>query len=189
MVLGTSQATALSPAKKHQAALQVADFLHSQFGVQTLAAYGRSFESDESLAAPLSVRTLSYDETLARLATGIKRFRLPDEFNYLRLFRQVARDGSRSEATRALQALASIYENRRQYPKAADVWREVHRALVAARKIHRRSGSTRSWEIGAASSRRRPSLPPRAARPLPIATANGSSWKRTRLTSKSCLRT
>lgn len=122
-----SQATALSPAKKHQAALQLADFLHSQFGVQTLAAYGRSFESDESLAAPLSVRTLSDDETLARLATGIKRFRLPDEFNYLRLFRQVARDGSRSEATRALQALASIYENRRQYPKAADVWRELIR--------------------------------------------------------------
>ncbi len=122
-----AQVGEFSVAKKNQAALQLADFLHSQFGVQTLAAYGRSFSSDESLAAPLSVRTLTDDETLARLATGVKRFRLPDEFNYLKIYRQVARDGNRSAATRALQALASIYENRRQYPKAADVWRELIR--------------------------------------------------------------
>ncbi|HEV7999589.1 MAG TPA: MG2 domain-containing protein [Planctomycetaceae bacterium] len=122
-----AQAGEFSAAKKNQAALQLADFLHSQFGVQTLAAYGRSFSSDESPAAPLSVRTLTDDETLARLATGVKRFRLPDEFNYLKIYRQVARDGNRSEAPRALQALASIYENRRQYPKATDVWRELIR--------------------------------------------------------------
>src|SRR5262249_17951735 len=96
-------------------------------GVQTLAAYGRSFSNDESLAAPLSVRTLKDDETLARLATGIKRFRLPDEFNYLKIYRQVARDGNHSEAPRALEALASIYENRRQYPKAGEVWRDLIR--------------------------------------------------------------
>src|SRR6202035_5037318 len=109
-----AQAGEFSAAKKNQAALQLADFLHSQFGVQTLAVYGRSFSSDESLAAPLSVRTLTDDETLARLATGVKRFRLPEEFNFLKIYRQVARDGNRPEATRALQALASIYENRRQ---------------------------------------------------------------------------
>jgi uncharacterized protein YfaS (alpha-2-macroglobulin family) len=122
-----SQAAELSPAKKNQVALQLADFLHSQFGVQTLAVYGRSFSSDESLSAPLSVRTLTDDETLARLATGVKRFRLSDEFNYLRIYRQVARDGNLAEATRALQTLASIYENRRQYPKAENVWRELIR--------------------------------------------------------------
>ncbi|HEV3301484.1 MAG TPA: MG2 domain-containing protein [Planctomycetaceae bacterium] len=122
-----AQAAEMSAAKKNQAALQLADFLHSQFGVQTLAAYGRSFSDDESLAAPLSVRTLTDDETLARLATGVKRFRLPGEFNYLLIYRHVARDGNRTEASRALQALASIYENRRQYPKAADAWRELIR--------------------------------------------------------------
>ena len=122
-----AQAGATSPAKKDQAALQLADFLHVQFGVQTLVEYGRSFGSDESLAAPLQVRTLTDEETLARLATGIKRFKLPDEFNYLRIYRQVARDGKKGDATRALQALASIFENRRQYPRAADVWSELIR--------------------------------------------------------------
>src|SRR3984893_14539442 len=122
-----AQAAEMSAAKKNQAALQLADFLHSQFGVQTLAAYGRSFSDDESLAAPLSVRTLTDDETLSRLATGVQRFRLPAEFNSLQIYRHVALDGNRTEASRALQALASIYENRRQYPKAADVWRELIR--------------------------------------------------------------
>jgi alpha-2-macroglobulin len=122
-----SEASELSPAKKNQAALQLADFLHSQFGVQTLAVHGRSFTADESVAAPLSVRTLTDDETLARLATGVKRFRLPDEFNFLKIYRQVSRDGSRAEATRALQSLASIYENRRQLPKAVEVWQELIR--------------------------------------------------------------
>jgi uncharacterized protein YfaS (alpha-2-macroglobulin family) len=122
-----AQAGEFSVAKKNQAALQLANFLHLQFGVQTLAAYGRSFLSDDPLSASLSVRTLTDDETLARLATGVKRFSLPDEFNYLKIYRQVARDGNRSDATRALQSLASIYENRRQYPKAADVWRELIR--------------------------------------------------------------
>ncbi len=122
-----SQAGTISPAQKNQAALQLADFLHAQFGVQTLLAFGRSFGSDESLAAPLQVRTLTDDETLAHLATGIKRFKLPEEFNYLRIYRQVARDGKKAEATRALQAMASVYENRRQYPRAADVWNELIR--------------------------------------------------------------
>ncbi len=122
-----SEAGATLPAKKDHAALQLADFLHAQFGVQTLVEYGRAFGSDESLAAPLQVRTLTDDETLARVATGVKRFKLPDEFNYLKIYRQVARDGQRSTATRALQALAAIYENRRQYPRAADVWNELIR--------------------------------------------------------------
>jgi uncharacterized protein YfaS (alpha-2-macroglobulin family) len=122
-----SQAAEFSTTKKNQAALQLADFLHGQFGVQTLAYYGRSFSDDDSLAAPFQVRTLTDDETLARLATGIKRVRLSDEFNFIKIYRQVANDGNRGEATRALQALASIYENRRQYPKAADARRELIR--------------------------------------------------------------
>jgi alpha-2-macroglobulin len=122
-----AQVGEFSAAKKNQAALQLADFLHSQFGVQTLGAYDRSFSNDESLTAPLSVQTLIDDETLARLATGVKRFRLPDEFNYLKIYRQVARDGNRGESQRALQTIASIYENRRQFPRAADEWRELIR--------------------------------------------------------------
>ena len=62
--------------------------------------------------------SLGEDETIARLATGIKRFKLPDEFNYIKIYQQVAdepQDGP--SASDALEHLAPIFENRRQYPE------------------------------------------------------------------------
>ena len=72
-------------------------------------------------------RSLKDDETIARLAPGIKRFKLPDEFNFLRIYREVATSGKKPQAEHALAMLAGIYENRRQYPRAAEVWRECIR--------------------------------------------------------------
>ena len=34
--------------------------------------------------------TLGEDETIARLATGVKRFKLPDDHNFIKLYQQVA---------------------------------------------------------------------------------------------------
>ena len=36
--------------------------------------------------------TLKDDETIARLATGIKRFTLPDEFNPIKIYQTIADD-------------------------------------------------------------------------------------------------
>ena len=98
---------------------QLADFLYNQFGVQTMAHYGRFFSrqddgtKDES--GTYALHTLGEDETIAKLATGIKRFKLPDEFNFLRIFRELGEK----------RTLASVFENRRQYDKAAKLWKQA----------------------------------------------------------------
>ncbi|MGC1272927.1 MAG: MG2 domain-containing protein [Planctomycetaceae bacterium] len=108
----------------------VADFLRSQFGVTTLqswSGWSRLIESGDGKpgdAGPYAVHTLSDDETIAKLATGVKRFTLPEEFNFLRIYQNVAK-GDGQDARYALERLASIYEDRRQFPKAAERWKEA----------------------------------------------------------------
>lgn len=118
----------LADGNRHpEVSYKFAQFLNTQFGVQTMAEYGWAFRraaDDESSALKtFAIHTLAEDETMARLASGIKRFRLPDEFNFLRLYRQIADDPKASGyGESALNDLASIYENRRQYPQAAECW-------------------------------------------------------------------
>lgn len=126
-----AQTAEFSPARKYDVALTFADFLHAQFGVETLQSFGRSFDADNddpaAANAPFALHTLKDDETIARLASGVKRFKLPDEFNFLRIYHDVAASGNNPQAERALVTLAGIYESRRQYPRAAELWRECIR--------------------------------------------------------------
>ncbi len=103
-------------------------FLSQQFGVETLAWGGwqvpRMDEDDPKAAtATLALHTLGDNETVARLATGIKRFTLPDEFDFIRLYRDLAGDVKSGYAESALNSLAEIFTNRRQYEQAAGYWR------------------------------------------------------------------
>jgi len=68
---------------------------------------------------------LKENETIARLATGIKRFDLPDEFNCIKIYQQIAAEPQTGLGSDSLQQLAQIFENRRQYPKAAEYWRRL----------------------------------------------------------------
>ena len=105
-----------------------AGFLHNQFGVQTMQQYGRFFaqaQSDDSKkdeSGPYALHTLAENETIARLAAGIKRFKLPDEFNFIRIYDDLA-DGRGGYQEQSLNTLAQIFENRRQYDRAAGYWR------------------------------------------------------------------
>jgi len=129
------RAAELSPAYKAQARMALAHFLRGQFDVQTMGAY-RGFRganwgptpeaNDEKKdeAGPFAVSTLKEDETIAKLASGIKRFQLPAEFNFVRIFQEVAADDAGGQADEALQSLAQVFEDRQQYPRAADYWRE-----------------------------------------------------------------
>ena len=47
----------------------------------------------ENKSGTFALHTLSDDETIARLATGIKRFKLPDEFNWIKIYERVAGRG------------------------------------------------------------------------------------------------
>ena len=104
-----------------------AQFLHGQFGVQTMAWLrndsGRDDDKDDS--GPYAVHTLSDDETISKLATGVKRLKLPAEFNSLQIYRQIFERGNDSYAKSAGDMVAQTYEDRRQYVKAATAWKQA----------------------------------------------------------------
>jgi len=111
----------------------LATFLHRQFGVQTLSSYGDFFarstpaldkEALKDELRPYEVHTLTDNESLARLAVGVKRFSLPDKFNYISLFKQILQSPNQGYADDAARNLAEIYENRRLYDRAVDYWRQ-----------------------------------------------------------------
>jgi alpha-2-macroglobulin len=107
-----------------------ANFLNEQFGVQTLAndrwflRFQSSLNEDatkNSQSAIYSVHTLDDSEALARLASGVKRFKLTDEFNPIRIFQEL--NASHPGNPSAYQQLFAIYTNRRQYSKAVELCR------------------------------------------------------------------
>lgn len=114
--------------RTNQALIELANFFNQQFDVQTMANYGYLFQAtddedgkkDES--GPFAVQTLSETETIARLATGIKRFKLPDEFNFIKLYLQIADNPKTGRGEEALTRLAAVFENRRQFDRAVEFW-------------------------------------------------------------------
>ncbi len=139
------QTAEMNPRQLNAMRMRFAEFLQNQFGVQTMAQCGWRFgrmqtdDTREDESGTYALHTLGENETIARLATGIKRFTLPDEFNYIKIFQQVteergpiAGESQVAYAVGALKHLAQIFENRRQYPKAADYWRRVLKEISNA---------------------------------------------------------
>lgn len=123
-----SQIVAADADRQDAVKLEYANFLLSQFGVATLREAGVFLpEAKDSLTREegiWSLSGLSDDETIAQLATGPKRFKLPADANFIKLFREVADGKSESTAGVALSSLAQVYLNRQQYPKAAEILKE-----------------------------------------------------------------
>ena len=129
------QAAEFDPGRLQEIRLQFANFLHNQFGVQTMAFFGWRFgrtESDDTQEASgiFAVNSLKETETIARLATGIRRFDMPEEFNFIRIYQQVAEEAKDHRRVEALAQLAQIFENRRQYPRAAEYWMKAVEAAT-----------------------------------------------------------
>ncbi|MBI9074523.1 MAG: hypothetical protein JEZ02_03850 [Desulfatibacillum sp.] len=120
-------AAKINPKAKNEAMWNQAMFLYWQFGVQTMAdsfvIHGPAHE-DEVGEGPFSVQTLSEDETMASLATGIKRFALPEGQNHITLFKRIAETGG-NYSKNALEMLAHVFKDRRQYPKAVQYTKEL----------------------------------------------------------------
>jgi uncharacterized protein YfaS (alpha-2-macroglobulin family) len=125
-----ARAATINPELKTHVAYLWASFLHQQFGVQTLVnnetLYGRGYLPEEDTKNEQSrlfqVQTLTDRETIARLAAGVRRFTLPDGYNFISLFKEILAAGHSGYAGNAAQALAQIYENRRQYDQAVTYW-------------------------------------------------------------------
>ncbi|QDU46069.1 MG2 domain protein [Symmachiella dynata] len=122
-----SQVIELAPQRRAEINTFFAQFLREQFGVTTLARYSGFFgqtddEGDES--GTYALHTLKETETIARLATGIKRFSLPDEFNFIKIYQSVAAMPEEHYADQALVTLAQLFSDRRQYDRSAEYWQE-----------------------------------------------------------------
>ncbi len=111
-----------------EADLFFARWLHGQFGEQTIAQYWRAPEDDDDARQDgiLTLHTLKENETIARLATGVKRFTLPDEFNFIAIYERVFKsDAAHGLGDDAAGEFASIFLNRRQYERAAAIYKDA----------------------------------------------------------------
>ena len=118
--------------------VELARFAQELFGVQTLSSYRFFFNNDanspaESAADGIwSLHTLKDSETIAKLASGVKRFELPPNYDYIELWRNVAElDKKGAFRDEALRAIATEYQNRRQMDKAAEVWKQLAETAAA----------------------------------------------------------
>jgi uncharacterized protein YfaS (alpha-2-macroglobulin family) len=119
-----AQAAKASPDVAAKARLDFVSLIYQQFGVHTMRGYGWFFRSrdDEDGPRTYDLHTLTVDETICQLASGIRRLHLPDEFSYIRIYEELADAGNRSVSRTATSTLASIFENRRQYDMAVVWW-------------------------------------------------------------------
>jgi uncharacterized protein YfaS (alpha-2-macroglobulin family) len=127
-----AQTVELNPQRRSEIDLLFANFLHEQFGVQTMAQFGRwpgggdlDDDGKKNESGTYALFTLGEDETIARLATGIKRFKLPDEFNFIHICQEIAGRGKSVYGERALELLCQTFEDRRQYVRAAEFWKRL----------------------------------------------------------------
>ena len=145
-----AESVAFNPGRKNQVRLEFADFLHTQFGVQTMAQAGWNIgrlgdaDGNKDESGLFALHSLGEDETIARLATGIKRFTLPEEFNFIGIYKELAagRGTLSSQGVAALEKLTQLFENRRQYPRAADYCRR----LVETLREFRRTNELKNWQ-------------------------------------------
>ncbi len=100
---------------------RLASYLHNEFGVGTLRSYSWYYrmaqEDDGNASGIMQVHTLKDNETVARLANGVKRFELPANQNFIEIYKQLYESGNASSG----DSLVSIYLDRRQYVKAAEL--------------------------------------------------------------------
>ena len=145
------------PSQRNNIRNQLANFSRNQFGVPTMRndmywpamirnSESKSNKEDES--GTYALHTLSNDETIAKLATGIKRFELPDDYNFIKIWEDIVENPATGSAEVALQQLAQVYEDRRQYVKAAQVWRQNIESFGAGRnawKTKRLQQIVKNW--------------------------------------------
>ncbi|MHC4178598.1 MAG: MG2 domain-containing protein, partial [Planctomycetota bacterium] len=98
------------PKRADEARLIFADFLRGQFGVQTMGYAPRLDPEGEIEAGPFAVHTLKDNETIARLATGVKRFAMPQEFNFIRIYNQIANNAPKPSPSPLRNVNYKVYQ-------------------------------------------------------------------------------
>lgn len=121
------------PSRANYVKQRIAQFARNQFGVTTMQRGGfwpamvrhseeNSNKKDES--GVYAIHTLSSKESIAKLASGIKRFELPAEYSFIKIYESIVESPATGYAEDALTQLAQIHEDRRQYVKAVEYWKQ-----------------------------------------------------------------
>ena len=102
---------------------KIADFFKSQFSVETIT-YGLRRKIQSVKTGPYALHLLHDDESIAKLADGVRKIELPEDCNYIEIYKELIES---KYAENALRMLSMIYKNRRQYEKAVNVLKELIR--------------------------------------------------------------
>lgn len=135
-----AQRAKFGPDGAFHADLALAQFLTAEFDVHTMAQWWRPMTEDDQagrINSLLAIHTLTDEETTARLATGVKRFKLPEEFNFIKIYQRLAESKPEFKNT-PYSALGSIFQNRRQLSRAAEMWDK-------AGNHHQRDQIVKNW--------------------------------------------
>jgi uncharacterized protein YfaS (alpha-2-macroglobulin family) len=101
-------------------------FCQNHYGVNTLASYGWWSEPDvKERDGILQASSLREGETIARLANGVKRFTLREDYQYIPGLREMMRGDKTGTSSNAGDTLVQIFLNRSQFVAAADTLKEV----------------------------------------------------------------
>ncbi len=124
----------LDAAKKVQVDYQWANFLVQHYGVRALSRYGwwSQMDPDESKGI-LQIHTLKENETIASLASGVKRFELAEEYRFIPMLRKLSRGGNNVTRASAGDLLVEVLLDRRQYAQGA---KELARVIETHGKGH-----------------------------------------------------
>lgn len=109
------QQAQLQPTDRDSQQHRWAKFLHSQFGVRSMASYHwfQNLDMNQQKGI-LQLHTLKENETIAKLASGVKRFTLPDDQNFIAIYQALS-----TRRPAAADELVQIFLDRRQHQKAA----------------------------------------------------------------------
>ena len=115
---------------RYNALMSRANEARANFGVETLARYQAFqdflYNNSDTTAGVWSLHTLKDAETIAKLATGVKRFTLPPEYDYIAAWREALEYAeTENEYAEPLRALATELQNRRQLDRAAECWSQL----------------------------------------------------------------
>ncbi|MFO0926728.1 MAG: MG2 domain-containing protein [Gemmataceae bacterium] len=122
-----TQVVEMQPGRANEVDMLFANFCRGQFGVQTMAHWGwrgRDTGGDQKTGT-FALHTLKDTETIARLASGVQRFSVPDEYNWIKIYQRIVGRDKDSYSSQAADLLAGEFEDRRQYVKAAAAWKKA----------------------------------------------------------------
>lgn len=142
-----SQAIEHDPSTLNPVRMQRVSFSRFLFGVTSMQRFGMSpfwgrgsssDQDDENESGVYAIHTLKDTESIAKLATGIKRFDLPKEYNFIELLNQIIDEPETGSVSQAFNTLGQIYEDRRQYETAVEVYRKKIKTLGNDRHANQR---------------------------------------------------